>query len=1024
MYSHYNTPFPPRPLCEKHFCEWRQSQVDPSIISLNVVSLRGNEAADALLYADSLPRRNDGRLVNAYLKRYDHLQHGGWWCSSVDLRNPKGGTRSPWGGLKPNVPVVREEQGKEKIIKYEHPPKVPTEVYALAVSWRISYKIAARGNAGVQASWFKRFQSALLETPEGEPQALLTECERFADLGAKISNDTCATFLDSEDKKFWAWFLETPKLMVILTEGAKKAGAILTAGYVCIALPGVWNGCKKKEEGSGTEYELIDSLKRICHNRTVVFAFDSDTKEKTRNAVTAAIRRTGWLAKENGCEVTVATWKPEDGKGADDLISNLGEEAFYKAVKNAKPLEQLSLVDYSALTYKSNVTLNERHLIDGNKAVTHIPTSEKLVAILSPKDTRKTGLMAHYCEKALWHGQPIIVLSHRVQLAKHLAHRFGIPHISEVRASPTGKVLGYGLCVDSAHPHSQAQFRASDWEDALVIIDEAEQVIWHLLDADTEIEKHRISVLEQLRALIHGVAHSERGQILMADADLSNIGIDFIRELGGIEHIRPWIIRNNYTFQGEKAWQVQQYEEASPYGWYHDLLNHIEQGGKPFIFSSSQKRKGTWGTLNLERLLKLKFPNHRIIRIDQQALGDPNHPAFGCIDRLNEVLGQYDIVVASPSIETGVSIDLLGHFTGVFACSAGNIPVQSFCQALARVRDLVPRYIWARTTGCGIIGNGGKHEKSVLIGMKRKFKAHIMMLKNFDTSGIELFPTFTLACVKTYAKMAARINQQMPRYRDAVVETLAKEGHSITTAPTTLSKAEQGVVREELLTNREESRNEYAGLVEAIEVDYSRIKEIEASRTRTETDGQMLHKHRLQEKYKVPVTKDIVLNDEKGWYSKLKLHYYLSRPELLERRDREILTHKLTEGQGRLFLPDINKRLLGSKVLALTALHLESLLSEPDRIFSQDDADLITLAERADRYRNDIKDCLGISIHRKKRDALPIISIAKQLFETIGIKLVRLKRASTGGRHWLYRLEGIDDGRTEIYKAWDTYYSQ
>jgi len=33
---------------------------------------------------------------------------------------------------------------------------------------------------------------------------------------------------------------------------------------------------------------------------------------------------------------------------------------------------------------------------------------------------------------------------------------------------------------------------------------------------------------------------------------------------------------------------------------------------------------------------------------------------------LNQVLGNYDVVLASPVIETGVSIDIRGHFTSVW----------------------------------------------------------------------------------------------------------------------------------------------------------------------------------------------------------------------------------------------------------------------------------------------------------------------------------------------------------------------
>jgi primosomal protein N' len=65
------------------------------------------------------------------------------------------------------------------------------------------------------------------------------------------------------------------------------------------------------------------------------------------------------------------------------------------------------------------------------------------------------------------------------------------------------------------------------------------------------------------------------------------------------------------------------------------------------------KGKVKWGTQNLENYLLKLFPELRILRIDAESIADPNHPAFACVDKLNEGLPLYDVAIASPSIETG-----------------------------------------------------------------------------------------------------------------------------------------------------------------------------------------------------------------------------------------------------------------------------------------------------------------------------------------------------------------------------------
>jgi hypothetical protein len=70
--------------------------------------------------------------------------------------------------------------------------------------------------------------------------------------------------------------------------------------------------------------------------------------------------------------------------------------------------------------------------------------------------------------EALACGQWVLVSGHRVQLVEALCDRFGIPYITEVKSSETGAVLGYGLCVDSLHPESQARFHADSWHNGVV----------------------------------------------------------------------------------------------------------------------------------------------------------------------------------------------------------------------------------------------------------------------------------------------------------------------------------------------------------------------------------------------------------------------------------------------------------------------------------------------------------------------------------------------------------------------------
>jgi hypothetical protein len=75
-------------------------------------------------------------------------------------------------------------------------------------------------------------------------------------------------------------------------------------------------------------------------------------------------------------------------------------------------------------------------------------------------------------------------------------------------------------------------------------------------------------------------------------------------------------------------------------------------------------------------------------------VANPDHPAYQCAEKINELLEHYDIVICSPSLATGVSIekirkieiDLHGHFTAVFGIFQGAISDNEVRQSRAGSR--------------------------------------------------------------------------------------------------------------------------------------------------------------------------------------------------------------------------------------------------------------------------------------------------------------------------------------------------
>ncbi|MFN6568198.1 DUF3854 domain-containing protein [Dendronalium sp. ChiSLP03b] len=238
------------------------SAIYPEIAELNFKSLetdpieQSHQAWEYLMYSDKISRRNDGRLRDLYLDRYQHIEKGGWWCdagvdprSFSDLQPNQQPLRKLWGCYKPNEPRYDKEKPDKKI-KYEHPPKTELSIFLLDVPDDIAVHIYDK--AGVDPSQ---------------------------------SDRTCG---------FWycVWKHNVP---VTITEGAKKAACLLSQGEAAIGLPGIYAGYRSRDElGNPITPTLHPELAVFASSdRNIKICFDYETRLKTKRNINIATYRTG-----------------------------------------------------------------------------------------------------------------------------------------------------------------------------------------------------------------------------------------------------------------------------------------------------------------------------------------------------------------------------------------------------------------------------------------------------------------------------------------------------------------------------------------------------------------------------------------------------------------------------------------------------------------------------------------------------------------------------------------------------------
>ncbi len=262
-------------LSEAHIKEWEQT--DPDIVRMNVRTISDERTISYLLGWKT------GRWKSGW-------QNGGGWAVWGDSL----GRDTAYSGFqfKPDSPRIVVNGDKEKALKYESPLKsskeAPPEPLFLKVPDRIWESIA------------KRWEVPIL--PDDYPQG------------------------------FWSWVKNNTRVPIILTEGAKKAGATITNGFVCISIAGVSNG-----QFHGRISPMIKDF--VGTGRSVYLAFDSDLHIKP--AVKHELDRLSRLIAKHGAVPELLIWEHNDEtKGLDDLISAKGGQILDQLIENAVTFEE------------------------------------------------------------------------------------------------------------------------------------------------------------------------------------------------------------------------------------------------------------------------------------------------------------------------------------------------------------------------------------------------------------------------------------------------------------------------------------------------------------------------------------------------------------------------------------------------------------------------------------------------------------------------------------------------------------
>jgi hypothetical protein len=565
---------------------------------------------------------------------------------------------------------------------------------------------------------------------------------------------------------YWDWYRDNPAIPLITDEGLKKALCLLTYYFIAIALAGVTMG---RVTRGGEAICLQPDLQLLADpDRPILLCFDTDPKTSTRAKVAKAQLVLGQLFKKAGCKSVSFIQLPllENGKGAiDDLIVSQGIQAFRDCFNKPVDIDSYQqyvqsvewLAEFESQRQIKPTELQHQRYIDVSKA----PTSG-IIVLISAKNTGKTYALSWLIKDE----DKVIALSHLIALCRNICRRLGLAFRNDldqvngqwIDDGEYADLTRFGLCV-----HSILMLEIAKYAGGTLVWDELDQGLRELITGKNCNQQgqraYLLLIIEQLLKTVN--------RVIVSSADITDAELEWICKVRG--DLNPYIIKNTFKPDGYPVYVFPQKAKLLS-----QLLDDIEAGQKPYVFCDSKALAD-----EIYAVLVSILGADRVLLITS----DTTPKDQGAIDYMlnpNAHADRWQVVIASPSACTGISIE-----TDCYDCVYGFIEGKSIlgsdvAQALARVRATVPRKIWVRKSGTRfsrfskstdyqeilqVLETGANNEIRILCAM---FK---MML-----------PTFNLADnphAIYWAKSEANRNTSMLDLRIDVIERLRYDGNFV-----------------------------------------------------------------------------------------------------------------------------------------------------------------------------------------------------------------------------------------------------
>jgi hypothetical protein len=818
------------------------------------------------------------------------------------------------------------------------------------------------------------------------PRITVKIWELVADKAGLPMPESPAVGADGEALEFWEW-VKTTNCPVILTEGEKKAAALISRGYAAIGLPGICTGYRVTEYGDwvtksdGTQYQkaiawkLHSELEPLdTEGRIITTIFDYRAGDYSQSPEFKAASTLSKLFKKAIAKISKL---PGPEKGVDDFLVAGGD--IDPIVAQAIDLEKI-LKEWKLQKWLKLRGFTPDRIINSKYFDAPAPESGKVTAIQSGLGTGKTE---HIKNKVASDERGLqINLGYRNSLLLQQCEKWGSNHWDEHKGylftkDPDGRL---SLCVDSLLklPIEMFEYSLEHIRGMTVLLDESVSVIKHAILSSTLFGK-RLEILERLE-LICKLAD----RIVLSDGNQSDIVVDYISKISGKPSVK---IQNVY--QGDTP-----------------PITFVERGRKAFEWLALEVLKSRCPAVATDSLkaaealaLKLRESHGPGLLLTsktvteeemKKALKDPDpyikkyKPAW---------------IIFSPTAESGVDISIRDYFSDVFCWFIGVIGVDESIQMSRRVRHPERITVLSPERGFGR-RSGGFFEKEIIQALADLEDVEARLLLE-DEAQLQKVREDIAAQIITphtilWGKLQAKAELERENLREYLLKAFELAGYSVQFVTGGLDDCQ--IENGHHLAQEECKDTEAQEIFNAPDIELSEALEIKRNYGAAWPERCQAIKTLLKERLPGLENSDLwkwefvrrVRFDERELLGQLDADWIYNNPEDAEFLQQQRLKSRILAGK-REFMGDFSDRWL--KIKALRVLGLEKFM-EPGKIWTQESPEVLDLLKRC--KNKSVSKLLG-----HPGDTKPIAWL-NRLLKILGCKLIAKRKKENGVLHWEY----------------------